>query len=75
MEIPPQKTHIKPWGNSLGLRLPKAITDQLKLGDGAEVELRLTAEGILITAPIAEESLETLIQKVTPDNLHHRKPL
>lgn len=64
------KTKIQKWGNSLGVRLPKNITDQKTLRDGLGVFVVLRNNQIVIE-PIEEElSLESLLSKVTVDNLH-----
>jgi antitoxin MazE len=38
---------ISKWGNSLAVRLPKAMVDQLELKEGDEVELVRTGERTL----------------------------
>jgi antitoxin MazE len=64
------KTKIQKWGNSLGVRLPKAITDQKSLRDGSGVFVLIKNDQIVIELAEAEMSLESLLSKVTPDNLH-----
>ncbi len=32
------------WGNSLGIRLPKAVVDALKLVDGDEIEIHVVGD-------------------------------
>ena len=44
-------TTIQKWGNSLGIRVPKAIADQLNLKNGSEVEFD-TANGVLTIRPV-----------------------
>lgn len=44
-------TTLRKWGNSLGIRLPKAIAEQLKLTSGTEVEFD-TGGGVLTIRPI-----------------------
>lgn len=39
---------ISKWGNSLGLRLPRHVTDQVRLEDGATVELQVDGCSIRI---------------------------
>jgi len=43
---------INKWGNSLGLRLPKAYCEKLRLADGDEVPLALEEDRIIIAAPV-----------------------
>ena len=39
---------IQKWGNSLAVRLPKHLAMEAQLGEGKEVELVQTAEGVLL---------------------------
>jgi antitoxin MazE len=43
-------TTLQKWGNSLGIRVPKAIADQLNLKSGTEVDFD-TAGGVLTVRP------------------------
>jgi len=64
------KVKIAKWGNSLGLRLPKRLAEELSLAPGADVEIakegtRLTIE----TAPgpkIPRYRLEDLLAQIKP---------
>lgn len=59
------------WGNSLALRVPKAFAEQTKIKRGSPV--RLTVEkGRMIVTPLAADdlSLEKLLARVTPENIH-----
>jgi antitoxin MazE len=35
---------VSKWGNSLAVRLPAAVVDALKLKDGDEIEIEISAE-------------------------------
>jgi antitoxin MazE len=62
---------IQQWGNSLALRIPKAFAHQAKVKKGSRV--RLTIEkNRLVVEPVKEAkiTLETLLAKVTPENIH-----
>lgn len=50
---------IRRVGNSLGLTLPKEMLDDLHLGDGAEVTVVRTPDGILV-APSDPDFDETM---------------
>ena len=43
-------TTVQKWGNSLGIRIPKSIAEQVKLRNGTEVEFD-TAGGVLTVRP------------------------
>ena len=62
---------VQKWGNSLALRLPKAVADEFRLGQGSVVELRVV-EGKLIIEPhcAPQYRLQDLLRKVTKRNLH-----
>ncbi|MDZ4759606.1 MAG: AbrB/MazE/SpoVT family DNA-binding domain-containing protein [Alphaproteobacteria bacterium] len=48
------RVKIAVWGNSLGLRVPKAVADQLGLKSGSEVEMTLDgAVATFAAAPAA----------------------
>jgi antitoxin MazE len=64
------RTRIAKWGNSLGLRIPKAFTADAGLTDGAEVEITLEGGRILITPVGKEYRLGELVDRITKDNRH-----
>ena len=58
------------WGNSLAVRIPKALAEQTDLREGSEVELSIT-DGALTVRPRAPAyTLEQLLDQVTPENRH-----
>ncbi|MFH0948386.1 MAG: AbrB/MazE/SpoVT family DNA-binding domain-containing protein [Elusimicrobiota bacterium] len=65
-------TYIQKWGNSLALRIPKAIANEIKLNIGAEVKLLLAGKKLLVF-PIGGDrvSLRCLVSKITEKNRHH----
>ena len=64
------KVQIQKWGNSLALRIPKSFAIESKITQGVTVDVSIE-NGKIIVFPVAEEfSLEDLLAKVTPENLH-----
>ena len=64
------KTKIQKWGNSLGVRLPKNITEQKSLRDGCGVNVVLKDDQIVIE-PVKEDiTLDSLLSDVSAGNLH-----
>ena len=65
------RTEIQKWGNSLAVRIPKAIAAESKIRQGSEVELTLE-KGRVVLIPLApsEYSLEELLAAVDKKNLH-----
>ena len=66
----PTSTKIARWGNSLGLRLPKAVTSEARIGEGDTVEVSVKDGAIIVRpAPVAF-TLHELVSKITPRNRH-----
>jgi antitoxin MazE len=62
----PVRTTVGKWGNSLGIRIPSALAEELQLREGMEGEV-VVAGGRLLAEPIV--SLSALIAGITPENL------
>ncbi len=64
------KMKIQKWGNSLGLRIPKAFASEAEIENGSEVEMQME-EGTLVIFPVVRKrSLKSLLNEITPENLH-----
>ncbi len=64
-------TMIMKWGNSLALRIPKAVVKDIHLHQGSVVELRVVGEKMEIKPQKRNTfSLSQLLQGVTKKNLH-----
>jgi antitoxin MazE len=65
------ETVIKKWGNSLALRIPKPLADEVGLAEDSAVDL-LLEEGKLVIVPATASryTLESLLADVTVENLH-----
>ncbi len=61
--------HVKKWGNSLALRLPAQLSASLGLKENDSVEMRQEHGGVFIRK-VEEETLDELIDRITPENLH-----
>ena len=66
------QTKVSQWGNSLAIRLPKALVAELALEHGDNVELHLENGGFRVNIPALPKkfTLEELLAGVTPENLH-----
>ena len=62
---------VQKWGNSLGVRIPKAIAQDARIEDGASVELSVE-EGRVVIAPVKKKkyTLKELVDRITPENMH-----
>ena len=64
-------TTIQKWGNSLALRLPKALATEAHMAAGSRVELVRTDEGVLVKVGRKPHyRLSELLAGVTSENIH-----
>jgi antitoxin MazE len=63
------KVKVQTWGNSLGLRIPKAYATELGVHPGSEMEVNLEA-GTLLARPAAAIDLNALLAEITAENQH-----
>ncbi|MFZ4816582.1 MAG: AbrB/MazE/SpoVT family DNA-binding domain-containing protein [Phototrophicaceae bacterium] len=64
-------TKIQKWGNSLALRIPKPLADQIGLEMDSAVELQVI-NGQLHIVPVqpADYRLDKLLDGITTENIH-----
>lgn len=64
------KVRIAKWGNSLGLRLPKAAVEATGLKPGAEVDVTVDGRDLRVRQPlpIKHYRLEDLVAEMKPEN-------
>jgi len=65
------KIKVQKWGNSLGLRIPKVIAEEIGLKENTPVELSLKKKKIVISPVKSEITLKQLLSQITEENLHH----
>jgi antitoxin MazE len=62
---------IAKWGNSLGLRVPRAVAESAGIGEGTRVDIEAQLDGsIVVRKAKPRYTLEELIARMTPDNQH-----
>lgn len=61
---------IQKWGNSLGVRIPKAVIEKANLSEHSEVEVESKNGTIVIFPAKKKYSLELLLDQITKSNLH-----
>ncbi len=61
------RTHIARWGNSLALRIPRRVAEELGVVEGGDVELTVEP-GRLVVRP-GPRRLEALLAGITDQNL------
>jgi antitoxin MazE len=57
------------WGNSIGLRLPKPLLEQLGLGEGSKVDLRIEGGHLVIEPQRTKKlALKDVLAGFTPED-------
>jgi antitoxin MazE len=64
------RTEVSKWGNSLGVRIPKAYAKEVGLAEGTTVEVKVSGRKLILAAAQPEYSLEELVAAITPKNRH-----
>ena len=65
------RLRVQKWGNSLALRIPAAFARETGLGPGADVDLELDGNRLIITPTShGPYTLSGLLGSVTDENLH-----
>lgn len=59
---------VQKWGNSLGVRIPLPLAQQVGIGEGTLVDLELHEDALIIRRK--RYSLEEMLAGVTPENAH-----
>jgi antitoxin MazE len=62
------QTNLQKWGNSLGVRIPSFITNQLSLHPGDSVDI--VAENQQISIRPKKQSLAIMLDQITEENIH-----
>lgn len=61
---------VQKWGNSLALRIPKSVAQQIHVAEGDDVELRVDAESLLVRPARKRYRLADLVRRIKPENRH-----
>jgi antitoxin MazE len=65
---------VSRWGNSLGVRIPRAVAEDARITEGSLVDVRVE-DGRIVAVPVeAELTLESLLAGITRNNLHPEQP-
>jgi antitoxin MazE len=65
------KTQVARWGNSMAVRIPKAVAEAAKLRPGDHLELAVEGSGVVrIRKKKGTSKLRDLIREITAANLH-----
>lgn len=65
------KALVQRWGNSLAIRIPKAVAEMAGVAEGTAVDMDLDGGEIRIRAVLHHDiALADLLSGITPENLH-----
>jgi antitoxin MazE len=64
------ETRLMKWGNSQGVRLPKAVLEAMRLKSGDRVTVAVKNGNIVISPARGKYSLKELLDGITARNLH-----
>ncbi len=64
------KTRVQKWGNSLAVRIPQHFIREAGLEYNAAIEMNVEKGKLVIQRREEPATLEALLEKVTPENLH-----
>jgi antitoxin MazE len=71
LKIMKTTSSVKKWGNSLAVRIPTAVAQDLGLSENSSVQI--ISDGIIATIQPKKRkkiSLDELVAAITPDNIH-----
>lgn len=69
-------TKVQKWGNSLGLRLPKKLAEDLNIATGTEVDIVVDEDRLVLTPRKPKRfTLDELLSRVTKSNKHEEVDL
>ena len=60
--------HIRKWGSSLAVRIPKAVAEQCGVSEGSAVEMDVQDGQIVLRKK--SHDLADMLSRITADNLH-----
>jgi len=66
------KATITKWGNSLALRIPKVLAEELGLSQNSTVDLKVTQDTLVVEKQRSkEQTLVHLLDTLKPEQIHH----
>lgn len=64
------KAQVVKWGNSLAVRIPKAVAEEVRMQEGDLIIIEASADHIELRRADRIPTLEELVAKITPENRH-----
>lgn len=64
------RTSVQKWGNSLALRIPRPLAEELGIKPGSPVNITTEQGHIVISPATLQYTLDDLLKGITPARLH-----
>jgi antitoxin MazE len=64
------RTRVAKWGNSLAVRIPAAVAEEVNLHEGDALVLQSTPDGLTLIRETAKLTMAEMLAGVTDDNIH-----
>jgi len=65
------RSQLSRWGNSLALRIPKAVVEEARLQEGDLLSLDVSSNGNIVVRPRRKKyRLQQLVSRITSKNRH-----
>ncbi|MEO0516960.1 MAG: AbrB/MazE/SpoVT family DNA-binding domain-containing protein [Cyanobacteria bacterium P01_A01_bin.116] len=61
---------VSTWGNSLGIRLPQAIAQQVGFTEGVSISISVEGDKVVLSPARPKYNLDELLKEATPDRQH-----
>jgi len=61
---------VSAWGNSLGIRLPQAIAQQVGFVEGVSISLSVEGDNVVVSPTKPKYTLDELLKDAEPDRQH-----
>ena len=61
---------ISRWGNSLGIRIPKQLAEEVSLKEGDDIEIYCEENQLIIKPQRTRYTLEQLLEGMSEEHLH-----
>lgn len=65
-----QKLKVQKWGNSLAIRIPKSVADDLGLSEGSQMNYTKRSRKLILEAEEESLTLDALVANISRANLH-----
>ena len=60
------RAQVSKWGNSLAIRIPKAVTESLRVQEGGAVDLTIEGDAVIIRSCQPRYTIEELVSEMRP---------